>query len=67
MNKKVIGFLAGIAVAVVIMLLPLSGIEPDVYKRQGYTDAMLESAAKGRDRGTGRKDSDARYGSGRSA
>ena len=38
MNKKVIGFLAGIAVAVVIMLLPLSGMEPegqrDVYKRQ---------------------------------
>lgn len=29
MNKKVIGFLAGIAVAVVIMLLPLSGIEPE--------------------------------------
>lgn len=29
MNKKVIGFLAGIAVAVVIMLLPLSGMEPE--------------------------------------
>ena len=29
MNKKVIGLLAGIAVAVVIMLLPLSGMEPE--------------------------------------